>query len=436
MSFIVCFVMLLWLGTLTACAQQPGQLALEDRAEVLERSKIEAAAAPLLNAGHTVAIFTVNNGDETGQDFSQRLQKAGLWRSNDIHPDILAIYVSLTPRYSELRAGSNFSSALPDELLRTIRLEQLNPNLRAGTMSTGVEATLKLFERELNAAQLNSMMWWGFGGICVTGLIAWLTIAPRLADRRWRRDEIAKVGQRIQRMIDDLQGYAQRDQWMTSAQHQRFANLEQQYQTLRQQSNQNNRMLLNQLRDLETRCRTLRDELSNLDFELNRLQRQVPHQAQETRKRIERVQRAFEQASKPSRSSGQKAKTISTEAQQRLSELFARVEQLNQQRLAEQATPLTIRPKIDQLAGYLDGYSEIYEDADRLWQAELPASYKAANQPKPQLQSDASYQPGFVAGASSSSDYSSSSSDYSSSSSDYSSSSSDSGGSSSDGGSW
>ncbi len=64
---------------------------------------------------------------------------------------------SREPRYSELRAGSRWSKALPPEALRAIRQETLNPALRAGGFADGVAATLAA----LDARIANTSTFWG-----------------------------------------------------------------------------------------------------------------------------------------------------------------------------------------------------------------------------------------------------------------------------------
>ncbi|MDW8148351.1 MAG: hypothetical protein RMJ48_18890 [Roseiflexaceae bacterium] len=103
---------------LTGCAAQassPGSLIIIDETERLNQARVAQAAAPLLQRGATVAIFIVKRGDNNGQDMTIHLANAGLRGYDRIVPNALAIYVSYEPRYSELRAGSNWSNALSQE---------------------------------------------------------------------------------------------------------------------------------------------------------------------------------------------------------------------------------------------------------------------------------------------------------------------------------
>src|SRR5215213_1346684 len=121
-----------------SCGRSPGTLVFVDQAAALDRAQIEAAAAPLIELGVTVAVFTAANGDANGDDFTRRLEAAGLLRSGQIVPAAIALYISFEPRYSEFRAGADWSSVLPDATLRAIRLDTLNPALRTGDATGGV----------------------------------------------------------------------------------------------------------------------------------------------------------------------------------------------------------------------------------------------------------------------------------------------------------
>jgi uncharacterized membrane protein YgcG len=128
------------------CAGQAGRLLLFDEGASLDRARVEAAAAPLIARGVTLAIMVVERGDDRGDDFARRLAAAQLLRGEAVIDDVIALYVSREPRYSELRAGGRWSSALPSESLRTIRQEVLNPTLRADDFTAGVVAALAAFE--------------------------------------------------------------------------------------------------------------------------------------------------------------------------------------------------------------------------------------------------------------------------------------------------
>lgn len=138
---------------LAACGTAPGRLSIDADGVPFDREQVTAAAAPLITRGAAVAVVVVASGDSSGDDLSRRLDTAGLLRDGKIAPDAIAIYISFTPRYSELRAGSRWSKQLSEERLRSIRTEQLNPSLRAEASSAGIAASLTALEAALDQPQ-------------------------------------------------------------------------------------------------------------------------------------------------------------------------------------------------------------------------------------------------------------------------------------------
>jgi len=145
---------------LSGCAAASGRLLLVDEAVALDRARIEAAAAPLIARGAIVAVVVAKSGDEQGADFVRRLQATELLRGDVIVADGIALYVSLDPRYSELRAGGRWSSALPSDALRAVRQDVLNPALRAGNFTDGVAATLAVLDTRI-AGGSSPLAWLG-----------------------------------------------------------------------------------------------------------------------------------------------------------------------------------------------------------------------------------------------------------------------------------
>jgi hypothetical protein len=75
-----------------------GRVYYHDDASKLDMATIERAAQPLIERGAQVAIYTVSS--EGGpEDFLQRLQQDGLSSGSSVHPTLIAIYVSFSPRY-------------------------------------------------------------------------------------------------------------------------------------------------------------------------------------------------------------------------------------------------------------------------------------------------------------------------------------------------
>lgn len=175
-SIFLAFIALLLLTGCAAQASSPGHLIIIDETERLSQSRVAQAAAPLVKRGATVAIFIVERGDDNGNDMTIHLANAGLRGSDRIVPHALAIYVSYKPRYSELRAGSDWGDALSQEVLHTIRTEALNPALRNGDLTDGVVETLKRFEstlvwRSIRLPRSSDMPFMAFIMIGIAGLV-------------------------------------------------------------------------------------------------------------------------------------------------------------------------------------------------------------------------------------------------------------------------
>ncbi|NNJ13207.1 hypothetical protein EKD04_023055 [Chloroflexales bacterium ZM16-3] len=139
---------------LTACgAGAQGRLLLLDNTATLDEAALAAPAAPLLARGVTLALVLVEVGDSSGADFAERLAAAGLLRGDQIAPDVIGVYVSLSPRYSELRAGERWSTYLPAPALERIRQDALGPELRAGRTGAAFASTLAAIEGEILSQQ-------------------------------------------------------------------------------------------------------------------------------------------------------------------------------------------------------------------------------------------------------------------------------------------
>jgi hypothetical protein len=183
----ITFVLLLLIVLLGACASDQGRLVVVDAPGVFDQSRIAAAAQPLLARGVALAVIAVDRGDDRGDDFTRQLDETGLIQGGRIAPQAIAVYVSFDPRYSELRAGSRWSPSLPNDVLRAIRLETLNPALPAGDATGGVAATLAALDQRLAVPARRP--WWQVAGmalVCVPVLLVYLVaFAPSVAQFVW-----------------------------------------------------------------------------------------------------------------------------------------------------------------------------------------------------------------------------------------------------------
>jgi hypothetical protein len=149
---------------LTGCttrAASPGRLFVSDETERLRQLEVAKAAAPLVQRGARVVVLIVQRGDNNGDDLTRRLtaiNPQGYSSHDRIAPDAIAIYVSYEPRYAELRAGKNWSSALTNDALTDIRTRALNPALRSDDVTNGVTETLRRFESALMWRDINNLI--------------------------------------------------------------------------------------------------------------------------------------------------------------------------------------------------------------------------------------------------------------------------------------
>jgi hypothetical protein len=443
-----------------ACGRSSGSLIVVDPAVALNRAQIEAAAAPLVDLGVTLAIFTVANGDASGDDFTRRLDTAGLLRSGQIAPATIALYVSFEPHYSEFRAGANWSFALPDATLRAIRLETLNPALRAGNSTGAVVASLAALNesvrfgpfgvrRDYAGAALwiivgagivllligprafaDWLRWSRLGQFCSLALAAlWVRTPPGRAQAQHRfMAQLDLARKRVQVAATEAHTTRQNLEIVTDNLQAQLESADREYALLELRAS-DDLALPAALDALTSAYRRLREDLVKFDRNLKQQAAAMSTRATQARERIARVETSFQRASVPSRRARKTRRTISAPGRQRLAELQARQAQLDQQHAAFEPAALTLAERQDRLAQLAQDYAALYLDATNLWQAECPRDYAGLiNAQRAQsygsATSDSSYSSSSTSSASSSSDYSS---DWSSTSSSDS---------SSDGGTW
>ena len=158
---LLALIALLLLTGCTTRAASPGRLFVTDETERLRQLEVAKAAAPLVQRGARVVVLIVERGDNSGDDLTRRLtaiNPQGYSSHDRIPPDAIAIYVSYEPRYAELRAGKNWSSALTNDALTDIRTRALNPALRSDDVTDGVAETLRRFESVLMWRDIRSVI--------------------------------------------------------------------------------------------------------------------------------------------------------------------------------------------------------------------------------------------------------------------------------------
>ncbi|GAB4210491.1 MAG: chromosome segregation ATPase [Roseiflexaceae bacterium] len=146
-------ILLLMLLLLTLPALAQGALAIRDDIDRLNDSQIERAAQPLVDKGATVAIYAAQTGGDA--EFDRRLTRDQLLRNGQIPNNLVAIYVSLDDRYSSIRYGNTWRSAL-NTRVNSIRADQLNAGLSANDFTPGVISALGAINTAIGSGSGNT----------------------------------------------------------------------------------------------------------------------------------------------------------------------------------------------------------------------------------------------------------------------------------------
>lgn len=129
---------------------QNSQFTCTDATDRLDCSRIQAAAKPLIDRGAEVAVYMVSRGDSSGADFIDRLRADDFASGDTIDGELIAVYVSLDPRYAEIRGGDRWNAALlPNDNITTIRTTKLVPALAAGKFTDGFVDTLAAIDTSI-----------------------------------------------------------------------------------------------------------------------------------------------------------------------------------------------------------------------------------------------------------------------------------------------
>lgn len=129
----------------------PGRLIVEDELKTLDRPRLELAADPFLREGAQVYVGAVSEGGP--RDLSTRLARLNLLERSQVRSQVVVLYFTLSPRFSEIRVGSRYSEYLPPGALEVQRERSFNPLLRAGRTSEAIASTLTACWSEIEAAR-------------------------------------------------------------------------------------------------------------------------------------------------------------------------------------------------------------------------------------------------------------------------------------------
>lgn len=120
-----------------AAAQSAG-LTIDNQGCSLDRSRLEAAAQPLVERGARVVIVCTDDaGGDIARYLDGRLSSLGIAESSnvgDLPPNAIIYFVSLDPRASGIIAGQGWAS-LTEGIVEDLRLNSLNPQLQAGNFT-------------------------------------------------------------------------------------------------------------------------------------------------------------------------------------------------------------------------------------------------------------------------------------------------------------
>jgi uncharacterized membrane protein YgcG len=138
-KLIILFALLsLLAAALPASAQ--GEFVIESDAEPLDAGPIMEAAQPLMDRGAIVAIYFVQSGER--DEFNNRLRDDDLMRGDNLEDNLIAIFVSLDDRYSEIAYGARWVDILRPRA-EGIKSSALDGNLREGAYTLAYARALE-----------------------------------------------------------------------------------------------------------------------------------------------------------------------------------------------------------------------------------------------------------------------------------------------------
>ena len=139
---------------LALVAAQSGSVRITKTADaLLDESQVRSAATALTGRNIRLGIYMVNQGNQS--DFLRRLQADRLGNGREADSDVVAIYVSVDNRYSEIRWGQNFDNQL-EPVGRDIRSTRLNPRLRDGRYTSAFVDTINAVDQVMAGTYVSS----------------------------------------------------------------------------------------------------------------------------------------------------------------------------------------------------------------------------------------------------------------------------------------
>jgi uncharacterized membrane protein YgcG len=117
-----------------------GEFIINSDAEPLDAGPIMEAARPLMDRGAIVAIYFVRTGER--DEFNNRLRDDDLMRGDNLEDNLIAIFVSLDDRYSEITYGARWVDVLRPRA-EGIKSSALDGNLREGAYTLAYARALE-----------------------------------------------------------------------------------------------------------------------------------------------------------------------------------------------------------------------------------------------------------------------------------------------------
>jgi len=139
-ALLVLLVMAVVLSATAIPLHAQGQFYIDSDAEPLDAGPIMEAAQPLIDRGAIVAVYFAESGEHS--EFNSYLRADGLMQGENLEDNLIAIYVSLADRYSEIAVGARWQNVLTPRI-EGIKSSALDGNLREAAYTLAFSRALE-----------------------------------------------------------------------------------------------------------------------------------------------------------------------------------------------------------------------------------------------------------------------------------------------------
>lgn len=130
---------------LTATSQPISSIIIVEADVAFDEALVRQAISPLEAHNLRIVVILAQAGDEA--DFTARLEALGLVHGSKLSEDVVALYVAIDTRYSEIMWNTRrYDRVIPD---LNLRRTAMNPLLRDGLYDKAFENTLRVLEESL-----------------------------------------------------------------------------------------------------------------------------------------------------------------------------------------------------------------------------------------------------------------------------------------------